>query len=353
MSAIYTPSRRTFLTGLAASAGVAALGGLTACGNGGGSGGGGGKSVTAVLDVTPYGKHAPFYVALEKGFWKDRGLDVSLQAGKGSADAVTKVASGAGQFALADTSVVVLARGNQNLPVMTTAMYHYRNLMSEVTLEDSGITKPEDLVGSNQHVTAGEGSFVLLPALAKANGFAAADVGTTTGEFTQIVPSLLAGQVDGALTYYTVFPALKAAAEAAGKVATGFLYADHGVDIYNNGIVVTEDYAEKNPDDVKAFNDGFVEAVLFSCENPDEATDIFTKRVPGLDTAVVRDQLQVAIDHLTVPEVEDVGFGPMDEEKMKTTLELVNEYFDLATPISDVTSIYTNDFVTAGEVPTL
>jgi NitT/TauT family transport system substrate-binding protein len=346
-------TRRGFLTASGATvAAIGAAGMLSACG-GSSATAGGGRKVTAVLDVTPYGKHVPFYVGLERGYWQDRDLDVNFQSGKGSGDAVSKVASGAGDFALADTSVVALARGNQNQPVMVTCMYHYKNLMSELTLEGNGITEPGDLVGTTQHVTAGEGTFALLPALAQANKFDDKQVLTTVGEFTQIVPALLSGQVDGALTYYTLFPALQQAAEEQGKTATGFLYADNGIDVYNNGIVVTESFAEKDPEVVKAFNDGFVESVRWTAENPDEATEIFVKAVAGTNAKTARAQLQVALDHLNVPEVQKNGFGPMSLDKMETTLELVNEYFELTKPVEDVNKIFSNEFVTAGKVPAL
>jgi NitT/TauT family transport system substrate-binding protein len=311
------------------------------------------KKVTFITDVTPYGKHAPFFVALEKGFWTKRGLDVDIQSGKGSADAVTKVASGAGQFALADTSAVILARGNQGIQAKVVCMYHYKNLMCSLSLEEAGISEPRDLVGTNQHVTAGEGTYRLLPALAELNGFDARQVKATIGEFTQSVPILLSGRADGTLNYFTLYPALEAAAEKAGKKAAHFLYADYGLDIYNNGIVVTDAYAEKDPDAVRAFCDGFAEAIVHSVEYPDEAMHIFQKRVPGLDAKVARAQLQVAIDHLNVAEVKANGFGPMSEAKMVTTLEMVNNYFDLKTPVSATADVYTNKFVTAGQVPAL
>jgi NitT/TauT family transport system substrate-binding protein len=332
--------------------------GLAACGDdsdsgAAGSGGEGSEDVTLVLDVSPYGKHAPFYVALEKGYWADRGLNVEIQAAKGSGDAVTKVASGAGDFALADTSAVMLARGNQGLETREVCMYHYKNLMSVLTLEGNGIEKPADIVGKTLHTIPGEGTQIMLPALAAANGFDESQVKTVTGEITSLVQAVVSGQVDGALTYYTLFPALQAAAEGAGKTASAVLYADNGVDIYNNGIVVADDFAEENPDTVKAMCAGFVEGVLDSVEDPDGATEIFTEAVPGTDQEVARNQLQVAIEHIDVPEVREVGFGPMDPEKMQTTVDLVNKYFDLETPVEDPELVYTNEFVEEGEIPSL
>ena len=348
-------SRRSLLTG-AGGVGLGALlaTGLTSCGtNDSASGGKGTKNFTLILDVSPYGKHAPFYVALEKGYWSDRGLNIDIQAAKGSADAVTKVASKAGHFALADTSAVMLARGNSGLATREVCMYHYKNLMSIMSLEDNGIEAPEDIVGKTMHIIPGEGTYLMLPALAAANDFDESQVKTVTGEITSLVQAVISGQVDGALTYFTLFPALEAAAAAAGKKATYLLYADHGVDIYNNGIVVADEFADANPDTVKAFCAGFVEGVLDAVDDPEGATEIFVKAVPGTDRAVARAQLQVAIDHLNEPEVLDVGFGPMDEKKMQGTVDLVNEYFTLEEPITDPLLVYSNKFVEKGEIPQL
>lgn len=349
-------SRRRFLT-IAGAVGLGAVAttGLAGCGGESESGGGGQKTkkITFISDVTPYGKHAPFFVALKKGYWTKRGLDVDIQAAKGSVDAVTKLAAGAGEIGFADTSAVILATGNQSVHAKLVCMYHYKNLMSEQTLEGRGIKKPKDLVGSTQHVIPGEGTYAMLPALAKANGFDASKVKTVTGEITNLVPSVVSGQADGALTYFTIYPALKAAAEKAGKTPTYFLYADNGVDIYNNGIVVTDSYLKKDPETVKAFCAGFVDGVVYSVAHPDEATDIFVGEVPGIDKKIAREQLQVALDHLNVPEVKEHGFGPMDSAKMQKTLDLVNEYFTLKQPVTDINQIYTNDYVPEGKVPEL
>lgn len=348
-------SRRRFVT-LAGAAGLGTVAtSLAGCGSDSGATASGKKTrkFTFISDVTPYGKHAPFFVALEKGYWSKRGLDIDIQAAKGSVDAVTKLAAGAGQFGFADTSAVILATGNQSVHAKVICMYHYKNLMSEQTLEGRGIKKPKDLVGSTQHVIPGEGTYAMLPALAKANGFDATKVKTVTGEITNLVPSVVSGRADGALTYFTIYPALKAAAEEAGKTPTYFLYADNGVDIYNNGIVVTDSFLEKEPDAVKAFCAGFVDGVVYSAAHPDEATDIFVEKVPGIDKKIAREQLQVALDHLNVDEVHEHGFGPMDPAKMQKTLDLVNKYFTLKQPVTKTDAIYTNDYVPRGKVPQL
>ncbi|MGH3098276.1 MAG: ABC transporter substrate-binding protein [Streptosporangiales bacterium] len=345
--------RRELLAGM----GAMGLGvGLTACGGstdaGANANAGGTTHVTLVLDVTPYGKHSPFYVAKKKGMWEKRGLKVSIQSGKGSADAFNKVASGSGQFAFADISTVILGMANKSIGSKMVCMYHYKNLMAEIGLASAGIEKPQDFVGKKLQTTPGNGALLLLPALGEINHFDAKKVKTPYGEFSSIVPNLMGGNVDGALTYFTTYPALEAAAQKAGGKKTSYvLYADYGLDIYNNGIIVTDDYLKNSPNQVKAFTAGFVEAVRYTVAHPDEAAQIFGEMVPGISPDVVKAQQQIAINHLHVPEVEKHGFGPMSEAKMTKTLKLINKYFKLKKPVKDIGSLYTNDYVPTGKVP--
>lgn len=346
--------RRELLAGM----GLAGLGvGLAACGGSSSSSGanakaGGTKHVTLVLDVTPYGKHSPFYVAKKKGMWSKRGLKVSIQSGKGSADAFNKVASGSGQFAFADISTVVLGKANKNISSKMVCMYHYKNLMAEIGLASAGIEKPQDFVGKKLQTTPGNGALLLLPALGDINHFDAKKVKTPYGEFSSIVPNVMSGNIDGALTYLTTYPALEAAAKKKGGEKTSYvLYADYGLDIYNNGIIVTDKYLKESPDQVKAFNAGFVEAVEYTVAHPDEAVKIFDESVPGISADVVKAQQQVAINHLHVPEVRQHGFGPMSADKMTKTLKIIDKYFKLNKKVTDVKSIYTNDYVPKGKVP--
>jgi NitT/TauT family transport system substrate-binding protein len=353
-------TRRSFLrkTGMLGM-GVALGGVLSACGRDEESPGGGGsgerqedlKKVIAVVDTTPYGKHAPWFVALERGYWPDRGLDVQIQPGEGSADAVSKTASKVADIGFADTGTLIVARGNSGVKVKTTAMYHYKNLQCCLYNQQNPISEPNELPGKELAGAPGDASFVLLEALAKINGFDASEVKKIPTDTVNHVTSVVTGAADGALTYNTFFPGLE---EALGDDAGSWLYADWGIDIYNNGIIVHEDTLESDPDMVTSFNEGWVEAVKWTVENPDEASEIFVSSQPAgeaISPDIARAQLQIALDHLLVPEVTEQGIGPMhDDDKMQRTLDLISEYFDLKEPVQ-LDDVYTNEFVPDGIVP--
>ena len=346
--------RKTALLG----AGVAAGGVLAACGGGatkgsasGGKGGAGGnlETVHFLLDVTPYGKHVPWYVGQQKGFFADAGLKVTIDASEGSADNVAKIAAGAGDLGLADTGTMIVARGNSGVKIKETCMYHYKNLQCCLYNKQHPVADPKALEGKSVAGAPGDAAFVLMEALAKINHFDIDKVKQVPTPTPNHVSSVVTGAVDAATTYYTFFPALH---QALGEDARAWLYADYGIDIYNNGIIATEDTLNEKGDMVKAFNEAFAKAVKWSVENPDEATNMFLNSAGGQAASfeIARAQFQIAIDHLLVPEVLDHGIGSMSAGKMKMTTDLINKYFDLKKPVA-VDDVYTNDFAPTGVIP--
>jgi NitT/TauT family transport system substrate-binding protein len=358
-------TRRRFLRyGTMAGMGLAFGGGLAACGDGAGTdqtgttpgdtaapgtGAGELQQVSFLIDVTPYGKHALFFAPLALGYWEENGLAVEIQSAQGSGDNVSKIGAKAADFGFADAGALILGR-SQGAGVREICMIHYRNLMAAIGLDDNPIEKPQDLEGKQIGATTGDAGRVLFPAFAQINGIDSEAVEFITVEQLAKPAILTEGEIDGALDFFTSFPAYERAAEEREMGVTHFLYADHGMDLYNNGIIAHEDLLESDPDLVRRFVDGVVRGVVWTVENPDEATDLLIEQQPGLSKEVARAQLQVAIEHLMVDEVRENGVGPMSEDKMAFTVETISENFELESPVA-VEEVYTNDFVEAGSIP--
>lgn len=349
-----TRSRRQFLADAAkAGAGLSVAGFLAACSGGAerqSSGGGGDtQDVTFLLDITPYGKHAMFYASLERGYWSDRGLSVTIQSAQGSADNVSKIGAKAADFGFADAGSMIIGRG-AGANVKEIAMLHYQNLQSVISLESNPIGDPADMVGKRIGAATGDAPRALLPSLAEINNFDPEAVDLINVEQLAKPAVLSQGRVDGTMDFFTGFPAYQQAAEEVGETVTSFLYSDFGLDIYNNGIIAHDDLLKSDPDLVRRFVEGFVEGVVWTVENPDDATAIMIDAQPGLSQDVAREQLQIAIDHLMVDEVLDHGVGPMDEEKMGFTLDTISKSFDLGREVT-VDEVYTNEFTPTGQIP--
>lgn len=307
------------------------------------------RSVTFLLDVTPYGKHALFYPAVENGYFRDAGLDVTFQAGKGSADVAVKIAAGAVDVGFAEAPTSILARG-RGAKVKQVMMVHYLAMNCATTLASNPVRKPQDMLGKKMGATAGDAPRVALPALGKINHFDDTKIELVTMESSAKPAMLMSKQVDGVLSLAAYTPVMAAAARKMNQDVVQMLFSDFGMDVYSNGIVVNDDVAARDPEMVRGFVQALVRSCIFAVEQPDEAIEIFMKHNPAANPAIARPQLDVAIKHLMVDEVKQHGVGPMSEKKMAFTLDIVREFYGLQGTVN-LADVYSNEFVKAGQKP--
>src|SRR5438270_5719669 len=124
--------------------------------------------ITFVTDFGYNGRHAYYFVALEKGYYARQNLDVQIVRGQGSAEAVRQVAAGTAQIGFADTAAVILGRGNDQIPVKLVAIVYAKPPHAIYVLKESGIAKPKDLEGKKVADTAFSAVPKLFEAYAKA-----------------------------------------------------------------------------------------------------------------------------------------------------------------------------------------
>ena len=307
------------------------------------------RSITFLLDIGAYGKHALFYPALDKGYFKEAGLNVRFEAAKGSADNVVKIASGTAEFGFADTPTSMLARGT-NAKVKQILMVHYKAMNNVVSLASKPVRTPKEMAGKSFGATAGDAPRVALPALAKMNGFDASKVEIVTIEGSAKPALLLSKRVDGILGLSAFAPVYAEAVEKTGDKIVQVLFADYGLDIYSNGIIATDALIAKEPALVRAFNEALARSIIFACQHRDEAVQSFIKHNPIANPKTVRAQLDVAINHLLVDEVKQNGVGPMSAKKMAFTLDVVREFYGLKGEVK-LEDTYSNDFAKPGLLP--
>jgi NitT/TauT family transport system substrate-binding protein len=307
------------------------------------------RKVTFLMDVTPYGKHALFYPAIEMGYFRDLGLDVTFQAGKGSADVAVKIAAGAAEAGFADAATTILARG-KGAKIKEVLMVHYKATNCAVTDTRKPARLPKDLMGLKLGATAGDAPRVALPALAEINKFDAGKVEIVTMESSAKPAMFMSNQVDGLLTLTVYTPVLAGVAKRVGREVVEMRFSDFGLDIYSNGVIVSDTMLEKEPDIVRNINQALVESFIYAVENPEKALDMFSKHNPAFNKDIARAQLAVAIDHLMVPEVKKNGVGPMSADKMAFTLDIVRKYYGMEGQVQ-LDDVYTNAFVKAGQLP--
>src|SRR5690349_14620389 len=156
-------------------------------------------SVSLALDWVVNGTHSGYYVAREKGFYKEAGLDVAISRGFGSGDTIKRVGSRSASFGVADTGAIIAARANDDVPVRIVAMIFDRATLGVIYLTESGIKNPKDLEGRAIGRTASGASVNMFPGFLKANDIDRSKIREVVVDGATFAPLLVSGKVDGVL----------------------------------------------------------------------------------------------------------------------------------------------------------
>lgn len=299
--------------------------------------------VKFALDWIPYGKHAMFYASIDKGFWKDAGLDVQMTRGFGSGDTVKRIASGTDDFGFASVGNMIAAK-SRGAELKMVGMIHDKTLETVATLVGNKITKPSDLEGKKIGSPEANASRVIFPAFANINKFDNKKVTWVNMTVPATTPSLLAGRVDAILIFYTEKPTVDAASKKVGKKPLYMLYADHGMATYGNGLLVSEKTLKDKPDLVKRFLAATYKGIAWSVENPQEAVDIFIKHNPAISPDLARKHFDIAVDSLLSANALKEGIGHMTKPRMVFTNDLITTHMKLPKKAA-VEAVYTNEYL--------
>jgi NitT/TauT family transport system substrate-binding protein len=296
-------------------------------------------SVTLITDFGFNGRHAYFFDALDKGFYRDAGLDVKIVRGQGSVDAIRQVGAGNAAFGFADASALVLARANDRIPVKLVAIVYGKPPQAIFCREDAGLKKPADLEGASIANPAGGSVPDLFPAFAKATGIDARKVRWVVAS-SESLPSLLAAGRVPCIGQFTVGEAMLRAQVAPAKLVR-FAYADPGLNYYGNGIVATDATIAGKPDLVRRFVAATVRGMEDSFADPSAAGAIMHRIVPQVDAAVARDETAAVAELAQIP---GKPLGDIDPARIDATLDVIRGAFKLATPVT-AADVYAPGFV--------
>ncbi len=288
------------------------------------------------------GRQAPWFVALEKGYYAEEGLDVELLRGFGSASTVQRAASGEVQVAYADFPTTVLARA-EGSKVRTVAMILGRNPETFFSLKKTGITRPKDLEGRTVVSNAGSAAPKLFPIFAELHGVDPGKVKWVMVEPAAKSSMLVAGSADVVQYFLMQKPLLEREAAKLGGINT-MLWADHGFQLYSNGMIVTDDYLAKNGDVVRRFLRATLKGFHRTFENPDEAVTLVRKSHPTLDPEVTRAEVDILKALVLTDDAKAHGIGWMDEAKVKAARDIMARVYGLKSPVQ-TGDLYTNEYL--------
>jgi len=279
-------------------------------------------AVTFSLDFRALGRHAAWYVAVEKGYYKAAGLDVTIIPSQGTAQAIQSLESNTAQFAFSDVAGLVAARANSGSTAKMVSVIYQKAPYAIFSLRSgANITKPEQL--ENLEIGSGAGSFTqkVIEAYMKSKGLKADTVKYTNIDPAARIGMLVAKKIPAIETFAMSMPGVVKA--AGGQDAQIFLLANNGLSLYSNGILVRDDYLKKEPDKVKGFVKASLQGWKDTIANPAEAAQIVMKHVTGLDLAVAMQEIVIVNALVATPETKEKGLGIIDDKEMASSVDLI------------------------------
>jgi NitT/TauT family transport system substrate-binding protein len=292
--------------------------------------------VSLPVGYIPNIQFAPLYVAVEKGYFKEAGIDVEFDY-KYETDGVALVAAGELPFAVVSGEQVLLARA-KGLPVTYIAAWYQQYPVSVVAKSEAGILVPQDLKGKKIGLPGLFGAnYIGLRALLNAGKLSESDVTLDAIGFNQV--ELVASGQQDIIVGYTANEPIQLRAQ--GIAVTELRVSDYA-NLAANGLLASEKIIKEDPELVRGFVGAFLKGLKDTIANPDEAFQLSEAHIPNfadLDSAVQKQILATSIEQW---KAERLGYSdPQAWENMQDVLldmGLISEKQGLS-------KAFTNEFV--------
>jgi NitT/TauT family transport system substrate-binding protein len=312
---------------------------------------GGAQAQTPVkfqLDWRFEGPAALFLHPAAKGYFKNAGLDVTIDAGNGSGGTVTRVASGAYDMGFADLAALMEFHANNpdapNKPVAVMMVYN-NTPASVMALKKSGISKPADLAGKKLGAPVFDAGRRAYPIFAKANGLDAAKVNWVSMD-PQLRETMLArGDID-AITgfYFTSLLNLNARGVKDEDIVV-MSYPNHGVKMYGNAIIASDAFVRQHPDAIKGFLRAFAKASKEVMANPDAAVAAIKARDALVDEKLEARRLKLTIaSSIATTNARAEGYGQVSAPRLSLMASQVSDAYNTKTRV-DPNAVWNASFL--------
>jgi NitT/TauT family transport system substrate-binding protein len=305
--------------------------------------------VPFALDWKFEGPSAAYFAAIDNGHFADAGLEVEISPGKGSLDAIPKIATGAFPIGFADiNSLVKFLDANPGAPVTAVMMIYDKPPFAVVGRASRGIEGPASLEGKILGAPPPDGAWAQFPAFASANGLDMSAITVEPVGFPTREPMLAEGNVD-AITGFSFSSYLNLVRLGVPEDdIVVLLMADHGLSLYGNAIIVNTDYAKDNAETVTGFLGAVAKGWRDVIADPAAGAEMIAKRNPAIDVELETRRLQLAIDANVVTDYTRAnGMGGIDADRFAASLEQIGETYEFNTP-PDASLYFTDAYLPDG-----
>lgn len=287
------------------------------------------------LDWKFEGPAAPFLVAIDKGYFKAEGLNVTIDTGNGSRDTITRIASGTYQMGFGDLNALIeFLDGKKDVQLKSVMMIYERPPFAVIGRKSLGVTtNPKTLEGKTLGAPQADGAFGQWPVFHKVAKLDTSKIKLENVGFPVREPMLAQGKVQAIFGFsFSSVLNLKSQGVPESDISL-ILMAENGLDIYGNSILVSRDFAAKNPNAVKGFLKAMVKAMQDTAKSPETAVDSVLKRNSVVTKAVELERLRMALaQNFITPAVKKNGFGGVEQDKLVKNIAIQKEARNLKDP---------------------
>jgi len=303
-------------------------------------------NVRLTLDWAPQPHQSPWFMAADKGHFQREGLNVSIDRGFGSGDAMSKVAAGAYDIGLGDPNLLAQWNtANPALKLTTVFLYMDRGMHSMVTLRSSGIKSLQDMAGKKIATLNGDIIRPMWNVLARVNNIDSSRIEWLTVQPALRDALLARGGADAVTAFAsTTYFNLLALGQKPEDIVL-FPISEHGFELLGNGIIVTAAYAQRNPETIRRFLRATMAGMRDALSDVPGAVQAVARRDPTINPQVEADRFRFMIERAIVtPHVKAEGVSVVAPERLAKLNALLTEAFELpaARPVEE---LYTDAFL--------
>jgi NitT/TauT family transport system substrate-binding protein len=293
------------------------------------------------------GTHAPFLAALDRGYYKTEGLDVTIDSGVSSFEATRRVASGAYDMGFADINVVIKFRDqNPQIPIKTVFMVHNSPAFAIVARKSRGVMAPKDLEGKRLGAPVEDAAYALWPIFVSENHIDPSKVTILNVGFPAREPMLVSGNVDAVTALsFSSYINVKYSGISQDDIVL-MLMSDYGIHLYGNGIIVNPDFAAKHPEAVKGFLRAYLKSLKETIGDPAAAIESVLKRNDVAKKEIELDRLKMALyDNILTAEVRANGFGSVDAARLDKAIAQIALTYPFKSPRPSAGDLFDPSFL--------
>jgi len=302
------------------------------------------EKVVLLLNFYLYSEHAPFFLGRERGYFKEQGIDLEIQEGRGSGITVQAIAAGTAQFGYADVASMVKAAG-QGAPVTAVGILLQRSPMAVIGLAERGVRRPADLRGKTVALTPGDSLSQLWPMFLEKTGLDAGDVTILSGDVKTKLNAVITGQADFMLGY--LMDQNMRIEDATKKPVTVIAFSDYGVNLVSSAVITSRDMVRAHGDLVRRFMAAATRSVEDAEKDPAAAVDAMLKASPKAgDRAALVKGLELTLPLYRTDATAKLRPFRVDPANFADSVAMLTQYAGVdKAALSRLRDLYTAEFL--------